>query len=53
MVACSQLASIDFTLCNELLQAETKSGGKWFNITYSKATNNWSAKPSKEKKDSF
>ena len=50
MIACSQLAATDFNLCSELTQAETKSGEQ-FNVTYSKATNNWSAKPIKEKKD--
>ena len=51
MIARSQLAAIDFNLCSELTQAETKSRIKRFNVTYSKATNNWSAKPIKEKKD--
>ena len=51
MIARSQPAAIDFNLCSELLQAETNSGEKRFNVTYSKATNNWSAKPIKEKKD--
>ena len=51
MIARSQLAAIDFNLCSELTQAETKSGVKRFNVTYSKATNNWSAKPIKEKKN--
>ena len=41
---------IDFNLYGELSQAETKSGRKRFNVTYSKATYNWSAKPIKEKK---
>ena len=51
MIARSQLAAVDFNLCSELSQAETKSGEKRFNVTYSKAANNWSAKPIKEKKD--
>ena len=51
MIVRSQLVAIDFNLCSELTQAETKSGEKRFNVTYSKATNNWSAKPIKEKKD--
>ena len=51
MIARSQLAATDFNLCSELSQAETNSGEKRFNATYSKATNNWSAKPIKEKKD--
>ena len=50
MIARSELAAIDFNLCGELSQAETKSGRKRFNVTYSKATYNWSAKPIKEKK---
>ena len=44
MIAHSQVAAIDFNLCSELSQAETKSGQKRFNVTSSKATNNWSAK---------
>ena len=51
MIARSHLAAIDFNLCSELIKAETKSGVKRFNVTYSKATSNWSAKPIKEKKD--
>ena len=51
MIVRSQLVAIDFNLCSELTQAETKSGVKHFNVTHSKATNNWSAKPIKEKKD--
>ena len=51
MIARSQLAATDFNLCSELSQAETNSGEKRFNAIYSKATNNWSAKPIKEKKD--
>ena len=51
MIACSQLAATGFNLCSESSQAETKSGVKRFSVTYSKATNNWSAKPIKEKKD--
>ena len=51
MIARSQLATIDFNLCSELSQAETKSGEKHFNATYLKATNNWSPKPIKENKD--
>ena len=51
MIARSQVAAIDFNLCSELTQAETKSGVKRFNVTYSKAMNNSSAKPIKEKKD--
>ena len=51
MIAQSQLAAIDFNLCRNLSQAETKLGEKRFNVAYSKATNNWSAKPIKEKKD--
>ena len=50
MIACSQLAATGFNLCSESSQAETKSGVKRFSVTYSKATNNWSAKPIKEKK---
>ena len=51
MIVRSQLAVSDFNLCSELSQAETKSGEKRFNVTYSKATNNWLAKLIKEKKD--
>ena len=36
IIACSQLAATDFNLCSELTQAETKSGVKHFNVTYSK-----------------
>ena len=32
MIACSQLAAIDFNLGSELSQAETKSGVKTFNV---------------------
>ena len=51
MITCSQLAAIDLNLCSELTQAETKLGVKHFSVTYSKATNNWSGKPMKEKED--
>ena len=51
MIARSQLPVSDFNLFSELSQAETKSGEKRFNVTYSKATNNWSAKLIKEKQD--
>ena len=40
MIACSQLAAIEFKLCSELSQAEIKTGEKRFNVAYSKATDN-------------
>ena len=51
IIARNQLVAIDFNLCSKLSQAESKSRGKRFNVTYSKATNNWSAKSIKEKKN--
>ena len=51
MIAHSLLAAIDFNLCSELSQAETKSKEKRFNVTYSKANYNWLAKPIKKKKN--
>ena len=51
IIARNQLVAIDFNLCSKLSQAESKSRGKRFNVTYSKATNNWSTKSIKEKKN--
>ena len=51
MITGSQLAATDFNLGSKLSQAKIKSEEKGFNITCSKVTNNWSAKPIKETKD--
>ena len=51
MIARSQLAAIDFNSGSNLVQAKTVQGNPRYNISYSKITKNWSAKPIKEKKD--
>ena len=51
MIARNQLAAIDFNLGSNLKQAEIADGQNKFNCTFSKVTQNWSAKPIKEKKD--
>ena len=50
MVARAQLAAIDFNLGSYLEHAKTKDGEDRYNVTFSKMTGNWSAKPIKEKK---
>ena len=51
MIARSQLAALDFNLGSELQQARTKDGDNRFNVSFSKITQSWSAKPIKEGKD--
>ena len=51
MIARSQLAAIDFNSGSNLVQAKTVQGNPRYNISYSKITKNWSAKPIKEQKD--
>lgn len=50
MIARTQLAALDFNLGSPLNQAKTKDGEYKYNVTFSKATKTWSAKPIKEKK---
>ena len=50
MVARTQLAAIDFNLGCNLEQAKTKEGEYRYNVTFSKMTQNWSAKPIKQEK---
>ena len=47
----SQLAVMDFNEGISLEQTITAQGDKRFNVTFSKVTKQWSAKPIKEKKD--
>ena len=47
----SQLAVMDFNEGICLEQPITAQGDKRFNVTFSKVTKQWSAKPIKEKKD--
>ena len=51
MVARTQLAVLDFNLGSNLLHAKTDSGEHRYNLSFSKITRNWSAKPIKENKD--
>ena len=51
MIARSQVAAIDFNSGSNLVQAKTVQGNLRYNISYSKITKNWSAKPIKEQKD--
>ena len=50
MLTRSQLV-MDFNENIFLEQATTGQGGKHFNVTFSKVTKQWSAKPIKDKKD--
>ena len=51
MLTRSQLALMDFNKRIYLEQATTGQGDKRFNVTFSKVTKQWSAKPIKEKED--
>ena len=51
MLTRSQLAVMDFNEGISLEQVTTGQGDKRFNVTFSKVTKQWSAKPIKEKKD--
>ena len=51
MLSRSQLAVMDFNEGISLEQATTGQGDRCFNVTFSKVTKQWSAKPIKEKKD--
>ena len=51
MLTRSQLAVMDFNEGISLEQATTGQRDKCFNVTFSKVTKQWSAKPIKEKKD--
>ena len=51
MVARSQLAVMDFNQGSNLKQAKTKEGKERYNVSSSKITKNWTAKPIKERKD--
>ena len=51
MVTRSQLAVMDFNAGSDMEQAKTKEGKGKFNLSFSKVTKIWSAKPIKEKKD--
>ena len=51
MLTRSQLALMDFNKRIYLEQATTGQGDKHFNVTFSKVTKQWSAKPIKEKED--
>ena len=51
MLARTQLAAIDFNLGCNLEQAQTKDGRDRYNVSYSKLTKTWSAKPIKESKN--
>ena len=51
MLTRSQLAVMDFNENIFWEQATTGEGGKCFNVTFSKVTKQWSAKPIKDKKD--
>ena len=51
MLACSQLAIMDFNQGSNLKQAKTKDGEDRFHKLSSKITNTWTAKPIKEEKD--
>ena len=50
MLTRSQLAVMDFNEGISLEQATTGQGDKHFNVTFSKVTKKWSAKPIQEKK---
>ena len=50
MVARCKLAAIDFNQGQKLEQAKTMSGNKLFNVSFSKVTKSWAAKPIKEQK---
>ena len=50
MLTRSQLAVMDFNEGISLEQATTGQGDKRFNVTFSKVTKKWSAKPIQEKK---
>ena len=51
MLTRSQLAVMEFNKGISLEQATTGQGDKRFNVTFSKVTKQWSAKPIKEKRD--
>ena len=51
MRARSQLAIMDFNQGSCLQRAETKKGDKRFNVSFSKVTKQWSAKPIKAEKN--
>ena len=53
MYARSQLAILDFNSGSHLEQAKTKAGNKRYNVSFSKITKTWSAKPIKEKKNTY
>ena len=51
MITRSQLAIMDFNAGSNIEQATTKKGDKRGNLSFSKATKNWSYKPIKGQKD--
>lgn len=51
MEARCKLAALDFNQGSNLPQSITKKGEKRFNVTFSKLSRNWVAKPIKEKKN--
>ena len=51
MLARSQLAALDFNLGSHLEQARAQDGERRYNVSFSKITKSWSAKPIKMKKD--
>ena len=50
MEARCKLAALDFNQGSNLPQSTTKNGEKRYNVTFSKVSKNWVAKPIKEKK---
>ena len=50
MITRSQLAVLDFNQGSNLQHAKTKNGEKRYNVSFSKITKTWSAKPIKEAK---